>query len=353
MAAKGRKQTHLVNEYLESLEKGPCNFGFLQALRLIECLYPNSPRLGTSRRPGDDPIRIGQEPSMTFESASLSTFTPDHDGKPHKLMVRLLGLLGPNGPLPLHFTEYVQERRQKHRDFTLSRFLDTFHHRLLTLFYRAWAINEPTVSFDRPDEDYFANYVGSFAGIGMSALRERDEISDWTKFYHCGLLACGTKHPEGLGTIIEEYFNLPAHVNEFVGEWVPIPDRDVFRLGSDPSSGTMGVTAVLGKEVWCCQHKFRIVLGALGYEDFVSFLPNGRRINHLIALVRNYEGDESAWDLGLILKRNEVPALALNGQYRLGWTTWLGERLVNEDADDLVLNVFAFVNREKGKKPSE
>jgi type VI secretion system protein ImpH len=344
MADENREQTHHLAAQISELEKSPYSFGFFQALRLIECLYRDAPRLGKSRRPGDDPIRLAQEPSMRFESASLSAFTPQADGKPHRLTVRLFGLLGPNGPLPLHLTEYAQERSQKHKDATFIRFLDVFHHRMLSLFYRAWANNEPTVSFDRPESDRFTDYIGALAGLGMATLRQRDEISDWTKLYYCGRLACQTKCPEGLQAIITEFFNLPARVDEFVGEWLPLPQKDIFRLGVNPSSGTLGRSIILGAEVWSCQHKFRVALGPLGYGDYQSFLPGGKRITHMAALVRNYAGDESAWDLMLILKWQEVPSLCLDGQYRLGWTTWLGKRPLKKDADDLVLKASADIN---------
>jgi type VI secretion system protein ImpH len=344
MAGDDREQRHHLAVRIRELEKTPYAFSFFLALRLIECLHPDAPRLGTSRRPGDDPIRLAQEPSMRFESASLTAFEPQVDGRPHRLTVRLFGLLGPNGPLPLHLTEYAQERLQKYKDPTFIRFLDVFHHRMLSLFYRAWANNEPTVSFDRPESDRFANYVGTLAGLGMSALRQRDEISDWTKLYCCGHFASQTKCAEGLQAIITEYFALPARLHEFVGEWLPLPQKDIFRLGVNPSNGTLGESIILGMDVWSWQHKFRVALGPLGYDDYQSFLPGGHRIRHLVALVRNYAGDEREWDLMLILKWQEVPLFCLDGQYRLGWTTWLGKRPAEEDADDLILNGSANVN---------
>lgn len=344
MADKDREQAHYLAAQIERLEKNPYSFGFFQALRLIECLYPNAPRLGTSRKPGDDQVRLGQEPAMRFESASLSDFTLGSDGSPHKLSVRLFGLLGPNGPMPLHITEYVQERVQKFKDRTLVCFLDIFHHRMLSLFYRAWANNEPTVSYDRPESDRFADYVGSLEGIGMPVLRGRDEISDWTKLFYCGHMSNQAKCPEGLESIVTGYFELPASLSEFVGEWLPLPSKDVFRLGEDPSCGSLGESTILGPEIWSCQHKFRMITGPLGLEDYESFLPVGERIKHLSALVRNYSGDEPAWDMMLVLKWQEVPQLCLNGEYRLGWTTWLGKRPVEEDADDLVLNPSACIN---------
>ena len=171
MASTERHTAHPLGEWLQAVQDKPYTFGFFHFLRRFECLYPQHPRLGTSRRPVDDPIRLAQEPAMTFESASLTQFEPGHDGKPHRLAVRFFGLLGPNGPLPLHLTEYAL-KRLRHRqggslDRTLVWFLDMFHHRMLSLFYRAWANNEPTVSFDRPESDRFATYVGSLAGLGV------------------------------------------------------------------------------------------------------------------------------------------------------------------------------------------
>ena len=46
----------------------------------------------------------------------------------------IFGLLGPNGPLPLHLTEYVRERLRHHADPTFARFLDLFHHRFALFF---------------------------------------------------------------------------------------------------------------------------------------------------------------------------------------------------------------------------
>ena len=103
---------------------------------------------------------------MAFAPSTLSAFEEQAGGRPPRLEQRFFGLLGPNGPLPLHLTEYARDRLRHHGDRTLVRFLDLFHHRLALLFYRAWAEARPTVQHDRPDEDRFATYVGSLAGYG-------------------------------------------------------------------------------------------------------------------------------------------------------------------------------------------
>jgi type VI secretion system protein ImpH len=343
MAGEDRKETNPLAARLRKLEEIPEEYGFFQALRLVECLYADFPGFGKSHRPSEDPIRLGQEPSMAFESGSLTSFKADASDKPFKLSVRLFGLLGPNGPLPLHLTEYAQMRLQRHHDPTFARFLDIFNNRMLGLFYRAWANNEPTVSFDRPDNDRFPDYNGSFFGLGMSTLRHRDEIPDLTKLHFSGRLAALTKCPEGLAAMLNGYFRLPARLEEWIGEWITLPQGDVLRLGESRTNGSLGESIVLGTRIYACQLRFRVVLGPLGYNDYQSFLPGGRRLGHVVGLLRNYSGDELAWDVNLILKWQEVPALRLDGEARLGWTAWLGERPQKEDAADLILNACEYV----------
>jgi type VI secretion system protein ImpH len=83
----------------------------------------------------------------------------------------------------------------------------------------------------------------------------------------------------------------------------------------------------------------------LGLGDYENLLPVGNRIRRLVALVRNVIGDELAWDVRLILKKEEVPTMRLNEGFRLGWTTWLGKRPEETDADDLILDAFGYVNQ--------
>jgi predicted component of type VI protein secretion system len=110
---------------------------------------------------------------------------------------------------------------------------------------------------------------------------------------------------------------------------------------------------IVGTAVWSSQHKFRVVLGPMGYGDYLDFLPSAGRIRRLVALVRNYAGDEWAWDVNLVLKREEVPLLSLDGRSRLGWTTWLGERTVKTDADDLIFKAPASAYRRPSELPQE
>jgi type VI secretion system protein ImpH len=329
-------------DLLEALRQKPYAFHFFQALRRLECRYRDQPRLGKATRLADDPVRLAQEPSMAFAPATLTAFDPGDDDRPPRLSEYFLGLFGPHGPLPVHLTEYARDRSRQHSDRTFARFADLFHHRMLSLFYRAWADTQPTVSFDRPETDRFNVYVGTSFGLGMPSLWNRDAAPDLGKFHYAGRLACQTRNPEGLEAILADFFKLPMRVDTFVGHWLPLDQASRCRLGETPATGLLGMTAVIGERVWDCQHRFRIVMGPMKLEEFQRFLPGSDSLRRLVAWVRNYVGDELLWDVNLILRKEEVPPLQLGEGTRLGWTTWLSSQPLTRDADDLKLDAVMY-----------
>ena len=323
---------------LAQLEAEPGKFDFHAALRLLECAYPNKPRIGESQRPQDDAVRFGQHPSLAFEPGMFSALRRSESGTPPRLELNFFGLFGANGPLPIHLTEYARDRVRNANDPTLARFLDIFHHRLTALFYRAWASAQPVVSLDRPHADRFGKYVGSTIGIGIPSLRDRDHVPDFAKLHYAGRLATQVRNADGLAAVLADFFRVPVEVKEFVGHWMTLPADGLCRLKSGPDAEVLGMTTVLGKRVWNCQHKFRIVIGPIDFDNFRRLLPGGESLRRLSDWVRNYVGLALHWDLNLILKKEDVPPLRLGRQAKLGWTTWLASRPASKDDNQLLLN---------------
>jgi type VI secretion system protein ImpH len=307
----------------------PHRWDFYQAMRLIDARHPDKPRLGTARRPVDEPVRLGQAPDLSFAPASIAGLNPaDRSGRP-RLEVRFFGLFGPNGPLPLHMTAYARERKLHKGDETLVRFADVFHHRLLLLFYRAWAQARPTVSLDRPDDDRFAAYVGSLIGVGGAEWRARGAAPDHARLAFAGVLSRQVRNADGLALLLSDYLGKQARVEQFVGRWMPLPEAERTRIGRRGvsrrrSTSQLGATAVLGRKVFDRQHHFRIHIGPLDLPAFEALLPVGSALPALQALVKLYAGLEYGWDLRLELDRPQVPACQPGRYGRLGWTTWLG-----------------------------
>lgn len=369
------------------LSRDPHGLDFFAMARLLECSYDAMPRLGTSQRPSDDAVRFAQEPSLAFPPVSVSKFVAKSGVREGRVFVNFLGMLGPNGPLPLHLTDYARDRERNQQDPTLARFLDVFNHRMVSLFYRAWAVNQLPVSFDRTrkharagglqvglqvgrpseptlrstpdpsadsphterpaenggraawtDEDRYATYIGALFGMGIPTFRSRDELPDVAKLHYAGRLAPGVKNAEGLRAIVESFFGVSARIEEFVGGWLDLPERYWCRLDASSESCRLGVNTVVGARAWESQGRFRIVMGPMGLADYERLLPGGESQKRLEAWVRNYVGHEFEFQVQLILREGEVPKVQLGKAGRLGWTTWMSRGKLGRDPSDLVFS---------------
>lgn len=331
--AVGRETDAL--SFFAELARAPYRYDFYETMRRIECLHPQKPRWGEALRPVDEPVRLGQDPDLAFAPAPLASFDVA-DGRSPRLQVRLFGLFGPNGPLPIHLTEYARERLRHQNDPTLCRFLDIFHHRFLALFYRAWAQAQPHVNYDRPEADRFARYIGAFVGITPATLRGRDSVPDRAKLFHVGAMIRQVRNAEGLEHILGHFFRVAVRIEQFVGHWMSLASMDRTSLGRQGSM--LGAGAVAGSRVWDRQHKFRIELGPLTLDEYESFLPGGTRLQKLVDWIRLYFCFEFDWDVRLLLDHAEVPPMVLGRDGQLGWTSWLGRRATTTPAGDLCLD---------------
>ncbi len=306
-------------------------------LRHVDALGSGA-KLGYSRTPREDGVRLGQNPSTLFAPSTI--YSIGHARRHNRPVVKILsfGVFGPNGALPLHLTEYVRERLHNHADSSPADFIDVFHHRLISLFYRAWADAQPIVQLDQPGLDKFSFYAGAMVGMGLEGSWQRDSLEDSSKLYAAGHLVRLTRNPEGLECVLSHYFQTPVELDEFVQTWIQIDEQEQTRLSGFGMNNQLGVNAIAGSRVQDVQSKFRITMGAMPLKLFVSFLPPHRNNRKLRDWVRDYIGIELDWDVQLLLAADEVPQTQLGGSARLGWTSWLGQRNSTLAANDLRLN---------------
>ncbi len=323
---------------LAKLQREPYSFTFLSAIRMVDALIQKNPPTGTSSRPNDESIRIGQVPTLNFAPTSIESFGPKEIEGRYRLMTYFLGLFGPNGPLPIHLTDFAQQRIRHYQDETTARFADVFHHRMASFFYRAWAASQPTVHMDRAESDRFTQYVASLCGIGMKPLQDRDEMPDRAKLYFAAFLGSVSKHSSGLASMLQSFFNATVKIEPFVSHWVQLPEDCHCRLGRNPESCTLGTSFTLGARVRDCQQRFRIVIGPMNLKQFKGLLPNGKSILRLRSFVDQYVGLELSWEVQLVLAKEEVPGLTLGRQGELGWTTWLSSRAPKNHASQLMVD---------------
>ncbi|MBQ0961308.1 type VI secretion system baseplate subunit TssG [Ideonella sp. 4Y11] len=319
------------------LAERPGHQDFFLTLRRIEALHPELPRLGEAMRPSDEPLRVGQPPELSFAPANVTGVVQTPRGR-RWLMQRAFGLTGPNGALPIHLTEFARERSHQHGDQALARFLDHLTHRFALLFYRAWARAQPTVGFDHLGDSRYARWIGSLFGIGNETLLQRDAAGDMPKLLFAGRLARATRDADGLLNWLRAEFDVPVRVEQWCGHWMALGRDERSRL-SRRHGQPLGGGAVLGGSVWDVQHKFRIVIGPLDLPRYHDFLPGGRDLARLHAMVRQWVGLEFDWDLRLVLRRQQVPRTRLGQRNTpLGRASWLGPYRRPGDAGDLLLD---------------
>lgn len=338
---------------IHALCSDPWRFDFFQAVRLLECRHNGFPRVGRSKMLRDDAVRFGQLLNLAFAPSSLAA--PQSDRYPKKITVEFTGLTGPHGPLPLRLTEFIRNRLRgiqdpdapqiaanalvepnsiAPKDSTLAEFLDLFHHRMIALFYRAWAVAQKTVDFDREEDRGFAEWIASLCGLGLPELDGLDSIPTWERLPFTGHLACQTRHASGLEGILAASFSTVAKVYSFCGHWVQIPPQERCLLGRKGYPGGIGQTCVVGGRMWDQNLKFSVYLGPMSFEQFDTFMPGSPCHRRLHDCIDFYTRKQYFWKVVVLLKKEEVPKISLGRFGRLGYTSWLGSLPFQSDPDD-------------------
>lgn len=320
----------------------PYRFEFVQAVRLLKLFYPNRSRIGLFQPPASECVRIGVVPVLTFPASQIAALK-ERRAQPPLMRVNFMGVEGPLGVLPLYYTEYVQQRLTE-RDETLLDFLDIFNHRAISLFYRAWSKYRFPVAYETGEGDVFSQYLRDLIGLGTAGLQRRQIIEDQALLFYAGLIAQQPHSAEALTLILEDYFDVPVRVEQFLGAW--------YRLDTDsqcqfeegfPDSQQLGFGAIVGDEIWDPQSRVRIVIGPLALRRYLDFLPPGSAFRKLRSIVNFFGGEEFDFEVQLVLKREEVPPLELGATGEktplLGWVSWSSSRKMEYNPSQTILQI--------------
>jgi len=297
-------------------------FSFFQAVRLLERIQPDSVRIGRQGPADRESIRLRPSKSLCFPRSDVETVDCLPENGRYRITSTFLGLYGSTSPLPTYFSQellWQDDSENCTRDF-----LDLFHHRLLSLFFRCWTKYRYFVRFTAGGTDELSGYLLSLVGLATQSIRSECPVMPVMLIRYAGLI---TQHPHGadaLRAILTTWFGgLSIEVRQFMHRWVRLPLDRRNHLGR--SSSTVEIDLVLGARVQDRAGKFRVVVGPVGWERFQRFLPDGEEFEVLVALTRLFVTDPLEFDVEVRLKGEEVPRLRLGGAkpYRVGWTTWI------------------------------
>lgn len=333
---------------IQRLRDEPYRFEFFQAVRLLLAHH----RKNSSEQDLDalgqvikfrSSISLGFPPSE-IESADFEWQDEPESGgeslpapggnrpmifKKVTLTPSFMGLTGPMGVMPRHYTQHVAEREMYHRDTATRAFLDIFTTRAVALFYQSWLKYRLHLQYEADQKNRFLPLVLSLAGLGFTGTRERlaegaSGIGDESLAYYVAALRERPQSVEWFSRVVADYFGVVCSIDQFVGQWFQLPAHELTRLGM--SNCGLGTTTLCGGRVWDRQSKVRLTIGPLRKAQFDDFLPHGTAANSLKRFFRLMVGATFDCEVCLILDKRDVAAAGLNtqrGSTRLGWNGWV------------------------------
>ena len=232
-----------------------------------------------------------------------------------------LSVYGAVSPLPTYFTEELLNQED---DSLQKEFLDLFHHRAISLFYRVWEKYRYTSRFSPDGSDYFSRRFQML--LGVDRLPAGHHVDAVRILGFAGLLTQIPRSAASLRGLLSDYFDgVPVRIDSCVGRWLPIPEDQRNRLAL--SNSRLGKDLSLGERVYDVSCTFRVAMGPLSLEEYMAFLPCGDKMPELRELTDLMNGDGLDYEVELQLKEEQVPPLQLCGPTaRLGWSSWLGRR---------------------------
>jgi len=320
------------------LEEEAASFEFFQAVRLLELLRPSREPVGGFADPADEVARFSVPPALHFPPGEIASLDMEVEG-PARMAVYAFGLTGPQGVMPLAYTQMVADR-VRDRDTAPRDFLDIFHHRMLSLLYRAWRKFRFTVEYGG-SHDLLTRHIQDLLGVGLPAGREAAGINPETLVFYAGLLAPPARSAVALEQLLGDYFDVPLAVESFAGGWYRLQRSDLTRVGEDTPSTVLGGGAVVGDEVWDPSARIRIRIGPLDRGRYDAFLPGGAAHESLRRLVRFFGRDAVDAEVKLVLSREEVRGIRIGGDtpVALSWATWVVTRPPETDPEDTIMRL--------------
>ena len=308
----------------EQLYKETYAFEFTQMVRILNHLKKGTVSPGEKSDPQKESVFFKSQVSFAFSPSDLSSLIP-RENAPPILNVNFLGIAGVQGPLPTPYTQILLDRLRS-RDPVFRDFLDIFNHRIISLLYRIRKKYRVNLSDVKASDSSVGKMLHAFLGLGFKnpLFENQYSLSDSALVGMAGLFWEAYPSKAGLHHVLKNYFKLPVLIKDFRGRWISFKDSQQTRLGAISGHyNTLGQKCVLGKSEWDKIGALTIVLGPLSLPQFTSFFRTQPAFQNLCDLTTLYAGLGITFDLNLILKKEDVPPLALGKESYLGWRSWL------------------------------
>ena len=291
------------------------HYQLFQLLRLLEAQHPDAPELGGAGPARDEKIRLRPSTELGFPyTETVGQKTERHpDGTLRTVVTaNITGLYGVGSPLPRSYAHQIlldQDDRPQQRDF-----LDLIHHRVLSLWYRAFRRQRYEQSFDDEGRDPLSRALLDFLGIPESATAEELGCEPLRLLRYLGLLLARTRTAAGLTEILSQELELPLRVESAPLRLITLPKEQWPRLTQDPRErAALGRDLVIGSRHLDRMTSLRLHIGPVSYKTLLELWPGAPLHRRLGALARFYLRQPLELTLHVQVPRSEVARLRLGG----------------------------------------
>lgn len=331
-------------DLIADLAENHQHYEFRQAVRLLQnslFLQPTGERrarIGSEPLFHDSAIQFKSLQSLSFPAGDITRFrktSSDDEPTAAELTVAFIGLTGPNGVLPAHYTSLVIDRcHSRNKDYALREFFDLFNHRAISLFFRATEkynlpIAYETARYLEQRDDSITQALTALVGMGVSGLQNRSCFRDDVLLFYGGLFANRCRSAAGLEQILATFFQMKVQVQQFCERWLFLPESSQSGFQGALGNMALGQSAIAGARVQDIQSLFRVRIEVARWNDFLNYLPGTSTHRQIVDLIHHYVGIDLDFEIQLTLPGSEIPSAQMTKDEKqqplLGWTTWLGK----------------------------
>ena len=303
---------------------------FFRFCELLELAAPHLPALGSTDSLGRDPVRFRSRQGLGFPNREIDTVEHDDDDPtaPPAVRTTFFGLYGVDARMPSYFIDEIAQNQEGAEP--LAAFLDLFHHRIITQFYRVWRKYRYPAGFRSNGQDEISRYLLSFAGLGIAAATPvQQQVGTRKLLSMLGLAGQKTRTAEGLAGVLQHVVpDTQIAVQEFYPVWIALTDFERMPLGQN---------CVLGRGFYDRTNAILLVLRPQSRESLLGLMPGQAQHKEVMALLQFYLGYAAQVRLHMEAWPEWMPEPILNSTaVRLGYSSRLPVTTLTKKKDHVV-----------------
>jgi len=252
-------------------------------------LSPNATPVGELGPVATEAVRFRHDHRLIFHSGDVSAIEIVERG-PVELTAAFLGLTGSVSPLSSAMLEEVL-RAESSDAPALRAFYDLFHHRVASLFYRAWKKYRFAAGFRVEGDDPYTRRALSFIGIDSAGPIADSGLAPLSQLSLAPLLSIRVRSGRSLELVLRHALrpitgDARIWVEPFVVRKVEIAPEQRVQLGRHNT--TLSTDLTIGESVLDQSGRFRVHVGPVSHEVCESLLPGGRHYPFLRNVIEHF-----------------------------------------------------------------